>query len=128
MIVCFSLQLNLSDYDLLGEIHQVQQDVGFGNPEFWVPKLWQLDVLLTLWSLNIPLVFDLLFIHVFQQKLLFILEEITHVDLWWIFHFSKKSNFLQVFFFFIFMKTLGTSNYVVWQADLPQAEYYVNLE
>ena len=34
MIVCFSLQLNLSDYDLLGEIHQVQQDVGFGNPEF----------------------------------------------------------------------------------------------
>ncbi|XP_078315723.1 cilia- and flagella-associated protein 70-like isoform X16 [Crassostrea virginica] len=30
----YALKLNLSDYDLLGEIHQVQQDVGFGNPEF----------------------------------------------------------------------------------------------
>lgn len=30
----FQFQLNLSDYDLLTEIQHVQQDVGFGNPEF----------------------------------------------------------------------------------------------
>lgn len=30
----YALKLNLSDYDLLTEIQHVQQDVGFGNPEF----------------------------------------------------------------------------------------------
>ncbi|XP_061173813.1 cilia- and flagella-associated protein 70-like isoform X1 [Saccostrea echinata] len=30
----YALKLNLSDYDLLAEIQHVQQEVGFGNPEF----------------------------------------------------------------------------------------------
>lgn len=30
----YALKLNLQDGDLLSEIHQIQQEVGFGNPEF----------------------------------------------------------------------------------------------
>ena len=34
-IIIFLFQLNLQDNDLIGELHENQTKVGFGNPELW---------------------------------------------------------------------------------------------